>query len=217
MATALQLGDIIALRAWTVLGDQAAVNTYNYEVITVTGGAVTDQDVVSDFDTLKASPFYTSLCPPGVDYKGCQLYFMKRSPFLPGPVFSITGAGPGVVGVNPLPRNTAPILKYSTGVRGPIGRGRLFLPFASTTYMDSNGKPTAGFDTLVNSFASALLNPYGITVGASSVALVWSLLHRIVGPPKSVATVRIIQALAADKFGQLHKRGDYGRANLSPI
>lgn len=215
MATAIANGDIFAIRAWTSVQEQAAVNTYNYEVNIVTGGTITDQDVVNTWDTLVASPFYQNLCASGVQYDGCQFYFLKHPLFLPNPVKSVTGAGPGTTGVDTLPRVACAILKYNTAARGPIGRGRVFLPFVSADYADVNGKPTTAFDVLVNSFASALLAPLTVTAGPATLTATWSLLHRIPASPPSA--LQILQAESAGKFAMLHKRGDYGRANSSPI
>lgn len=217
MSTAVVLNDIVALRAWCTMGNQASVNTFNYLVTAVTGGGITDQDYVNQFDTLVASPFYQFLMPPGATYNGCQLYFVKRSGFLPAPVSSFTGAHVGVTGTEALPRVVAGILRYNTVVRGPIGRGRLFLPFISADYSGPGGEPTVAYDTLVNSVASALLSPQVVTSGPNSASFTWSLLHRVTGPPVTFTTLPIINALSADKFGGLHKRGDYGRANASPI
>ena len=217
MGTALATNDIIALRAWCTLGNQASVNTFNFIIQSVVGGGVTDQDVVDQLDPTLFKAFYQPFMAPTATYQGLQLYFVKRAGFLPGPVQSTVGVSPGTNGLNSAPRVVASILKYNTGIRGPIGRGRLFLPFVGADFVSADGEPTAGHDVLVNSFASALLTTIAITVGANTANLVWSLLHRIPGPPVTFTSLPIVQALSADKFGGLRKRGDYGRANESPI
>jgi len=216
MATSLQVGDILSVRAWTVLDEQAAVNTYNYDVISVSGGAVTDADFAQNWDTTLGGGFYPALMPSSCEYRGVQVYFLKRTAgILPAPVSSVIGAGPGTHGTNPTPRNTCVILKYAGFVRGPGGRGRLFMPFADQAYVATNGRPTVALETLINSFASALLSPITVTVGASSAVFAWGIAHR--APPGPVTINQILTAESADKFGQMHKRGDYGRANSSPI
>lgn len=217
MATALQVGDLLSCRAWTALDEQGAVNTFNYEVITVAGGAVTDQDLANEFD-LHAGPFYTSLLTPNGNYKGTQVYFLKRATPgpLPFPVKAVAQAGPGIASDPPTPRNTCGILKYHTVFRGPSGRGRIFLPFAASGYVANDARPTPGFDTLVNSYASILLTPFTLTSGGSSAVVAWVLLHKVKGSPPTVRG-QIIGAESADKFGQMHKRGDYGKANAPPI
>jgi len=214
MALTIAAGDILAVRAWTVLDEQAAVNTWNYLCTNVVGGGITDQDLATQWDTLNGSPFYQFLCPPDVEYRGVQVYFMKRTGFLPAPSVSIAGAHVGVTGTTCLPRVAAGILKYNSFDRGPGGRGRIYLPFVSGDYAAANGRPTVAYDTLVNSFASGLLSPFVITSGGNSATFVWGILKKRTLPMTLNAA---IAAESADKFGNLHKRGDYGKANASPI
>jgi len=215
MATALQTGDILSQRVWSQLGSQAAVNSYNYQVASITGGAVTDVDFATALVT-QTLAFYASLMADQAEYRGFQVYFLKRaSGTLPQPVVNITGQGNATGGTNALPRNTSAVLKYNSFSRGPGGRGRIFLPFLPTDDMGPGGLPTAGFSTLVNSFASALLSPVVVTSGGSNATLIWSLVKKIPGFPPTAE--QIIAASAADRFGQMHKRGDYGRPNVSPI
>jgi len=217
MALQLAANDIVIARAWSVLDEQAAVNTYGYFVTNIVGGGVTDQDFCNDFDTLFTSPFYQALQPDSVEYRGVQVYFLRRAGFLPAPVKSTLGAHVGTVGTVPMPRDAAPIMKYAGFNRGPGGRGRLYLPFVSSDYLAINGRLTPAFDTIVNSVCATLLNPITITRGAQSATLVWSLIRRFRDPVPGVSSQVILTAEAANKIGQMHKRGDYGRANESPI
>lgn len=215
MATALQNGDILSCRAWNTLGDQAAVNTYVYSIFAVTGGAVTDQDLCDAIDFLMAD-FYKGYQSTHSTYDGIQTYFVKRSGPLPAPVSKTTSAGAGTVTGVPAPPNTAPIFKYNTFVRGPSGRGRVYLPFPEGGNVAADGRTTNAFDIYLNSQATLMLAPLILSNGGSSATAVWSLLHR--NPPAGPVTAdQITQALSASKFGQMHKRGSYGRQNESPI
>jgi len=213
MATAFQTGDIFAIRAWMTLNEQAAVNTYNYSCITVTGGAVTDVDFLAAVQTAYAA-FYKSLSALNVVYNGIQGYFMKRTGPLVNPVSNVASAGNCTFSSLPLPRVACGMLKYNTTVRGPGGRGRLYLPFVGSDYVDDDGKPTAAYDVLVNSWASNLLSPVVVTSGGSSATLVWGIKT---GSGAGMTCAQITEAKSADKWGNLHKRGDYGRANSAPI
>ncbi len=216
MSVSIQTGDILSARVWTSANAQAAVNTYNYACITLTGGGVTDQDFANAFDTIAAN-LYGPLVTPQVTYDGVQVYFLKRTPMvLPNPVKSVASAGPGTAGGSILPLQTAGILKYNTNLRGPAGRGRVYLPFIASSFLTTLGEPTTAYDVLVNSFCSVLLSPLVVTNGASTATLVWSLVRRelLPAPPSST---EIVFAESAAKFGVMHKRGDYGRLNVSPI
>jgi hypothetical protein len=217
MAFVIGIGDLLSGRFWSVLNEQAAVNTMNFACTAKTGAGGTDQDLVNFLD-FSYTLFFRALYPSTVEYRGCQVYFLKRLGTMTAaaPVVSITGAGVGTATGSPMPRNACAILKYSTGLRGPANRGRLYLPFIATEYQDTNGEPTAAFDILLNSFASGAVIPITVGSGGNTSTLVWSLLHKVKG---SVPVDRgpITTAQAAGKYGQLHRRGDYGRANKSPI
>jgi len=176
MTVALENDDILSVRAWATLFDQASVNTFNYKVITITGGAITDQDLSNAVDILLAT-FYKSFLSVNSEYRGVQTYFRKRAAgFLPAPVKTITSAGNGTQPIPVAPPNTAAIFKYATNVRGPGGRGRIYLPFVSTNLVDGFGVPTTSLNVLINSLASALLLPLTITTSmCGSVFLAISL------------------------------------------
>lgn len=212
----LQIGvaDIILARAWCTAGGQAAVNSFGYECISSTGGGATDDDFLTQINGAYAL-FYKALLPPNCVYNGLQAYFLRRTGLLPPPVNNTLGAGPGTTGTTCIPRGMAGILKYATNIRGPGGRGRVFLPFVSSNYIDVTALPTAAYDVLVNSFASNLLAPLVVPGGGGTVTLVWSLVHR--KAPDPITGHQIVTAASADKWGQMHKRGEYGRLNASPI
>jgi hypothetical protein len=218
MATQIVVGDILTCRAWTQLDEQGAVNSYDVECISITGAGVTDLQLAQFFDAdMGTYVFYKALCPATVEYRGIQVYFLQRSGgVLVNPVSTIANAGVGGAAGNPLPRNTCPILKRATNLRGPAGRGRVFLPFAAQIFCASNGRPTVAMDTLVNSYASNLITLWVVGSGPNTSSFSHILTHRPKGGPVT-SRGAIITCESADKFGQMHKRGDYGRANASPI
>jgi len=217
MATPIAVGDILAGRAWSQLDEQGAVNTYNYVCRSITGAGATDQDLAASLDN-GFNTFYKALYPNTVEYRGVQVYFLKRLGLLTAaaPVSSLAGSGVGTATGPPMPRNSCAILKYNAGLRGPAYRGRIFLPFLSTDFQASNARPTNAFAVLANSFLSTLTVPLTTGTSPNTATLDWCILHKVKG---GVPVVRnsIVNAESANKFGQLHKRGDYGRANESPI
>jgi len=215
MGTAVQVNDILSIRSWNVLDAQAAVTTFNWEAISVTGGGVTDQDFADAHNTTYGTLHKNSM-PDSAVHRGIQCYFLRRTGSLPPPVKSIGAAGDGTVGTTSLPKNTAAILKYSGFARGPAGRGRVYLPFISSDMVTSGGLPNAALDVLINSFASFLLTPMVVTVGANSATFVFGIVHRPT-PPGTPTFTQALTCESASKFGQMHKRGDYGRPNGSPL
>jgi hypothetical protein len=217
MSAPIGVGDILAARAWTVLDDQAAVNTYAFECTAANGAGASDNDLALAEDTI-FSPFYKSICPANVVYRGIQVYFLKRLGLLTAlaPVDSIAGSGACGAAGNPIARDSAPIFKYNTGLRGPKNRGRVYLPFTATSFQSADGTPTNAFAILVNSLASVLVVPQTIGSGGNTSVVQWVLLHKVRGAVP-VSRGAIVNALSANKIGQMHRRGDYGRANQSPI
>ncbi len=216
MAIQILVGDILLARAWCTAGGQAAVNTYGYECIASAGAGATDVDFLSQL-TGSFSAFYKGLLPPNCTYDGLQGYFIARPSggVMPPPVSDVTGAGAGVTGTTCIPRGMAGIMKYATNIRGPGGRGRVFLPFVSQNYQDTTALPTNAYQVFVNSFASALLATLIVGTGGNTVTLIWSLVHR--KKPDPITGHQITTAESAQKWGQMHKRGEYGRLNASPI
>lgn len=217
MATQMVVGDIMSCRAWCTSGNQAAVNTYNFQVISATGAGQTDQQLADAIDTFFASLYIPGLSP-GATYNGAQVYFIKRTPpgLLVNPVFSTTSAGAGTSGTNSIPKAAAPLIKYQTNLRGPGGRGRLFIPFVSTIFVGPGGDPNAAWHTLVDGYCVNLLGGVSLGTPPDTAVLSFVLAKRPKLPATPTAQI-IIACLAANKIGTLHKRGDFGRANASPI
>jgi len=212
MAVGLQVNDVLAIRAWCQYGTQASVNTYNFEVIASAGAGTNDQQVADDFDGLLSTFYKTYICNNAV-YKGVQVYFIRRTGFLPGPTNQTSGTGAGAGGAKGLPLNTALVAKYAGVLRGPSGRGRVFLPFASATAMEADGHPTVAFTNFVEAFMTSLLTPTIVGTGGDTATLAWVLAKK----GTSVTTTQIVSVGVPNKFGQMHKRGDYGRPNSAPI
>lgn len=212
MPVQLQVNDVLAVRAWCKLGTQASVNTYNFEVISSAGAGATDQDVANGMDGFM-STFYETILANNAVYRGVQVYFIKRTGPLLQPVSSITGQTPGTGGAKALPLNTALILKYSTVVRGPSGRGRVFLPFLSASAMEADGHPTVAVTNFVDAFGNSLTSTTIIGTPPNTATLAWVLVAK----NPVVTTGQIVNVGTANKFGQMHKRGDYGKPNDSPI
>lgn len=212
MATVVQINDLLVARIWCVLGNQAAVNTFGFRCVNIAGTGGTDQKLAEVIDPTTAS-FYKTILADQAVYRGVQVYFLQRVGALPPPVFTIGSTGNGTGGVNGMPLNTCPIMKYSTFARGPGGRGRIFLPFCAADTTGPTGEPTAGFNGAVNAFATVMLIPITFGVGGNNSTVRWSLIHR--GPVLSATDM--LNASSSGKIGQMHKRGDYGRPNTSPI
>jgi len=217
MSVAIANNDLLSCRVWTTFGTQAAVNTYNYQAFAVTGGGITDSDLAAAFDLLVATT-YQGIMTTATVYNGVQVYFRQRgTSYLPAPVKYTASAGPGLQAVLTLPSQLAAVMRYSTVIRGPGGRGRVYLPFIAENEVAADGNQDTSLITAINAMATLLLPPITITSGGSSASFAWSILHRLPGPTVLYSADSIISAESSGKFGQMHKRGAYGRVNASPI
>jgi hypothetical protein len=211
MPTFLNNGDILACRVWTTFEDQAAVNTYNFRCSGKIGLGVTDQDLAASMDTF-FSAFYPSILNNLAVYNGTQVYILNRVGPLPAGVFYNGNTGPGI-GTSPAaPKGTAFVLSYTTGIRGPGGRGRLFLPFLATAALDNNGQPVGPALTLINAFFTSMAGGFLIGTTPNQISIDWIVYHR------ASRNYDFIQDGHARKtVSNLHRRGDYGKPNKSPI
>lgn len=214
MTTPIVTGDVISVKAWCIFGAQAAVNTFNFQAVAHTGTGSTDATLATEMDLLMNAFYPTFLCDQAV-YRGVQIYFMKRSGPFPPPVSSVVSTAPGVGGTNAIPKNTAMIASYETAVRGPGGRGRLFLPYLATDGMTPQGEPSGALITFVNAFITGLLTPTVSGTGPNTTTIQWVLLKIRKGQP--VVPTALVTGQASGKMGQMHKRGDYGKPNQCPI
>jgi hypothetical protein len=217
MAAIIAPNDILAVRMWTVNEEQAAVNTFNYVCLSKVGAGPTDQDL-ADWADANIGSYYKSLMPPSCEYRGAQVYFLLRAggPPLPNFVKSVAHAAVGTATGPPLPGNAAGILKYATLFRGPANRGRVFLPFISDDFLATNGHPTNGFVTLVNGMGALINANPTIGSGGNTGVMEWDIVHRPKGGPVSLRGP-VATAEAGISFATMKKRGNYGRANKSPI
>lgn len=210
MPTALLNGDILEHRVWCSDGVQAAVNVRHYEVSSVVGGAVTDQDVATYMDG-QLSPLYGALINNHATYNGVQL--TKIFPNPPAvPVSSTVGSGVGVGGADALPLQVAGLLSLKTGFSGRAYRGRLYIPFPSQSGCNTQGGQGIGYQTAAVNLALAYTAAPTITVGASSLKISPVIWHR------STATRTLVTSVGASpRWATQRRRGDYGRPNSSPI
>jgi hypothetical protein len=211
LPTTLNIGDIVAIRVWSTFENQAAVNTYNCRVTGKTGLGITDQDLAGSMD-LFMSAFYPTILNNLAVYNGVQVYILNRIGPQPAAVFDNTDAGPGTGSSPAAAKGTAFVLAYTSTVRGPGGRGRLYLPFLAAAAFDNDGQPIAGAATLINAFFAAMATTFIIGTAPNQINLDWVIYHRA-----SRTYDFIVGGGLRKTVSNLHKRGDYGKPNVSPI
>jgi len=216
MTIALQMGDQIQARIWFTQAEQAAVCTFTWSVLSVSGLSVSDNDAARVIDTAVATLF-KSIMSTDSSYRGTQLTVISRTP-RPVAQSYVTNQGPGVEAPPDLPRQTAGLISWQTAFAGRRFRGRTYTPFPATGNNQTDGIPTSSYQTVLGNIANALFNLNTISnVGSTGSALVQMILLHRAGksptPQPSPVSGYIIRA----KWATQRRRGSYGRANGSPI
>lgn len=217
MARTLLVNDV--LRVSVICGggslatSQLAVNLYTYAIqVTSFNSGPTDAQVALALDNL-AAPLYKLLIGNITSYRGILLSYWSLSP-LPVTQESNVNTGAGTGGATLLATQVRGIIKRLTSFAGPRYRGRLFLPFPTTTFSNTNGTPTGAYLTATANLVTALEPAAGITVtgGGGSVTLLPVIWHRKHGGYDYI-TGHETEAY----FATQRKSGNFGRPNLIPF
>jgi len=170
---------------------------------------VTDQEVCNALDTLLA-PLYKPALSNTATYYGLRVKKIWPLPvFIPVTRHSHTGAGTG--DSIPAPAQLSGIITKQTAGVGRSKRGRIYIPFPSTAYLDTDSTPTATYLTVLGAIAPALFAGDTI-VGASGTANILPIIWGRVAHSMADVTASRVN----DKFATQRRRGEYGRQNTIP-
>ncbi len=203
--------------------NQASVNDFGYVIDDVTGlGANTYQRLCDALDVLIA-PLWKPCIANAAEYRGLQVEVVDPGPY-PATPGSVIGSGAGTGGPTQVPDQMAALIRRRTEQRGPSERGRVFMPFLPTSFMDASGELDLGaaglayYPLMQLLFGTAALggNDVGILTVTSATMVVYTLvpclIHRV--PKPGVSTESSLSWVALEKeLGGLRKRGDWGQMN----
>jgi hypothetical protein len=213
MAVTITLGAVLQTNHWTTNGDQAATNVGHWVCNGVAGAPTTDADAAAYF----ASQFalaYIGLMPSQASYRGCQVRVISTTP-LPVSQLSIAGQGPGSYGSQLLPRQCAGLIALYTTLAGRQGRGRRYSPFPSALGQQPTiDAPTASYVALLQTWGALWASSYTIpNFATSGTATVYPVLYNRTTKVWTVITLEVVR----EAWATQRRRGDFGRANTSPI
>lgn len=201
------LGDVYAVRLFTALGDQAAVNVRHYRVTTQQGTGATDAEIAAAM-ALIYPPAMKNMLVSAANYHGLNV--QKIFPLPPTvAVPSSVGAGPGLDTSEPLPRQVSGIITLRTAFAGRRYRGRIYIPFPGELANDPNGVPSVAYVTGLVALANLVLPPVVAGAGGNTSTLTSVLFHR-----DTNTTDAITNAVAQSKWATQRRRGSYGRPNI---
>jgi hypothetical protein len=222
MTAALTAGDYVRARLWTQFAaeKQAAVNTAWYVVSSVGASPSTDSDLAAYLDG-NAGPIMLTMLPSLVDYRGVQVTINQTTyPYKQKllPVVGNAFAGAGTSGSQPLPTQTAGLLRFQSPNAGPGGRGRWYIPFPPANANSGGGSPTAAYQVLMDNLAGIVATGIALSFGGRTATLVRVLVH---SPPKGGGATPgpspITSFQSSELWATQKRRGAYGRTNVSPI
>jgi hypothetical protein len=117
-------------------------------------------------------------------------------------------------GVGLLPKQTAGLITFQSGVSGGQGQGRMYIPFPSPLASKASGAPTDAYLLLMTTLASALLGPIP-TKGVSGAI---GQLVAVTKPYNDFTPVtQFTSSKPSPAWATQRRRGDYGRLNKSPF
>lgn len=209
MATDLAVGDLVVISCWSKLIDQAAANTFCYQVLSIGSPPATDFDVTDALSSIYAT--ILSTMPNDAIYQGAQGVIV-RSTLAPRNVQSTTGAGSGVAGATALPRQVAGITSWYTPFRGRSNRGRTYWPFPSVTQDSGDGVPNGGYTGTIGTIVTALMGLTSISASGRTATVQMRIRHR-----KTTGAVVIDSGVTRAVWATQRRRGAFGRQNRSPF
>jgi len=207
MAASLAVNDILEGK-YFCLSDrfQIGINVVHYYIFATTGASITDEELVGALSTA-AKPLYLPLLYNGATYEGMSIQRIYPLPKYDPQSFPDTGTGTG--GASPLPTQDSGIIKKLTGFAGRKERGRVYVPFPSTSHLFTNNTPTAAYVTALNALANQILAAQTI-VGAGGTADIRPIVFH-----RSTNTGTFITTWQGQKhFATQRRRGDFGQANV---
>ncbi len=218
MANSLLPLDVVRVRFWCKADDQAAVNTIYYICTGPATGAVTDQDAADGLE-VTYNPLYKALLANTAEWRGVQVQVLKTPTLIP----AFNNANPliGTAGAIGMPRQTSSLVQFQSQFAGRAYRGRIYVPFPSTSDCTLDGAPSAGYLTRLIALRDAFANTFYLTDvgGTKFIPVQQVLVHFLkkgqVGPP--LPDTPIVSWTISSRWATQRKRGSFGRQNLSPI
>lgn len=202
---------IVEARLFALQAEQCAINVLHYYCYSMVGTGADLSDVAKAIDAQWAGSM-KSLMSSSATYRGCGARIIFPIP-ASAELYSITGQGPGTSGVDLLPRQTSGCITKQTGIAGRKYRGRMYPPFPAKVDDTAAGRPAAAYIVNLVLAAANLTTNVTATTGGNTSNLRNVLRHRaVLGSFDPITAARANQSWATQR-----RRGDYGKANLSPI
>lgn len=205
MGTPLAVNQRFRITAHCSLGNQVSANVMDWLVISLAGAPIDADNLAQSFSGLLA-PLYKALLANTAKFLGvkAQCY----DPFSGIPGSSQSGSDFGTAGANALPPFTAGLIQKRTAAGGRRGRGRMYVPFPSTTDNNANGEPTTGYLGRLGDLSDALVVNQ-IATGPGGSATLRHILHASIPTvTNTVTSMPLVTEWATIRRRSFLRRGD---------
>jgi hypothetical protein len=209
---ALNAGDIVQVRIWTTLAEQAAVNTIHYVISTVPTPGPTPLDLITALDT-SIAPEIKALLPIDATYNGMQGRVINTPTLYLNDV-DVTSAGPGTNANPAMGRQLCGLIRLATIFARPKYRGRLYWPFPCVDEDFTGGIPSVAYVTALNGILGNMFSLTTFGGGGGTANCAMAIYHRATNDATRVVASG---SFAERKWATQKRRGSFGRANVSPI
>lgn len=202
---------LLKCRMLTISGPQIGLNISYFQTGVVTGVAPDLGQLTTAFEAFMA-PKMKAVIANTASWRGLGLTVITPTPSLEQT--SVATAGPGGGGITQQPREVSGIITLRSPFPGRVNRGRMYVPFPATAWIDTDTTPTAAYVTALNAIGGVFVGPTVITIGGGvSVQLSGVIRHK----NPALFPTAITSFTSQKKWAVQHRRGDYGKPNIPPF
>jgi hypothetical protein len=215
MSQPLAVGMVLQGRAWCRKDDQVSVTTLHHRVDAASGPVATDVDFLTAWDVIWAAWFKAAIGLTD-QYLGSTMQILS-----PGPIglqrATIASAGAGTGTGFRLPSQTSGLIQWGTNIGGRQNKGRIYVPFPTAVWNNTDGFPATGYLILLDDMGSEYVTHTAWTLASGSQTINPVLVHRrnkagVIPSPSLISTWK-----SANQWATQRKRGAFGRANNAPF
>lgn len=187
---------------------QTGINVLHYTVSSVAGTPNT-ADAAQGLGAIIA-PLYRALIGPLTDFRGVGCKVLTPSPSSED--VWVSGLPGTLPAGDPLPTQTAGLIKKQTALPGRAFRGRLYLPFPMEANSTSQAQPDAAYTAGALALAVQLASTQVIGSGPNTANINPVLYH-----PVTATTTPITFMIVRGRWATQRRRGAFGNHEFPPF
>jgi len=186
---------------------QNGLNVIWFKVFEKGVGVISDADMAIAIEAA-ATPLYKALLNENAFFYGVRVQLHKANGNVYIPQTVVSTAGGGVVEGEPLPYQSALLVSLKTARAGRRYRGRKYLPFLSTSDMDSSGLWTGATKIVAGALAAQCFGRQTFTIGGSIVKIDPFIASVPIVDPETVTSLVLRDAPAQMRTRSQLRHGD---------